>query len=396
MSLVEKHFLWFLRAGLWGLTRDGSCEALKSAAPSPDEEFDWGGIFSLAKRQTVLLLVEDGVEAWMQWLRENEQTIPEIPAIYLLKIENLRDLAREQHAMQDKMLQRACGLLQQDGITPYLLKGESLALLYPQPFSRVCGDIDLYVDPEDFKRAKRLLSSVYDTIGRVTDKHCTFKEGRLKLELHWQAMSLGNPFARKAFQTYSRESLSSMQPSRCSLPLSGYQVAVPPLQFNLIFVLAHLFHHFIEGGVGLRQLCDWAVLLQHASSETTTVDSAFDLSELRTRLEKFSLMQAWQIFGNIAVRYLGIPVEKMPFYLESCSSSADRCLSIILTEGNFGRYGKGKYARRKSDSYSQRKSKALRLTSKRLWRKSVIFPWDVLYYLPTWVAESFSRLFKHQ
>ena len=112
MSLVEKHFLWFLRAGLWGLTRDGSCEALKSAAPSPDEDFDWGGIFSLAKRQTVLLLVEDGVEAWMQWLRENEQAIPEIPAIYLLKIENLRDLAREQHAMQDKMLQRACELLQ--------------------------------------------------------------------------------------------------------------------------------------------------------------------------------------------------------------------------------------------------------------------------------------------
>jgi L-fuculose-phosphate aldolase len=93
---------------------------------------------------------------------------------------------------------------------------------------------------------------------------------------------------------------------------------------------------------------------------------------------------------------LGLPVEKMPFYSESCSSSADRCLSIILTEGNFGRYGKGKYARRKSDSYSQRKSKALRLTSKRLWRKSVIFPWDVLYYLPAWAVESFSRLFKHQ
>jgi hypothetical protein len=179
-------------------------------------------------------------------------------------------------------------------------------------------------------------------------------------------------------------------------------VAVAPLQFNLIFVLAHLFHHFIEGGVGLRQLCDWAVLLQHAfaesadSAESAAAKSSLDLSELKARLEKFSLMQAWQIFGNIVVRYLGLPVEKMPFYSESCSSSADRCLSIILTEGNFGRYGKGKYARRKSDSYSQRKSKALRLTSKRLWRKSVIFPWDVLYYLPAWAAESFSRLFKHQ
>lgn len=379
MTLSQQQFFWFLRAGLWGLPKE-DCPG--------GESVDWTYIFPLAKRQTVLLLLEDGVDAWMQ---KREASLPEsaeIPPLFLLKIENIRKLTQQAHSHQEQLLCRCRSLLQTDGIPFFLLKGESLAALYSHPQSRSCGDIDLYVDKDDYNRAFRLLSTGFQVHGNLTDKHACFKDGRIRIELHWQALVPPRPSVRADFLAYTRSELSQAR-SFVSLPLSREKIAIPPPEYNMIFVLAHLFHHFIEGGVGLRQVCDWAVLLRHHAG-------SYEWGTLQEKLERFSLMQAWQVFGNIAVRYLGLPPEEVPFYSEAYSQKADRCLDIVMTEGNFGRFGKGKFKRKKDDSYSQRKSKAFQLTMSRLWKKAAIFPWEVLCYLPSWIGESFGRLCSHR
>ena len=40
------------------------------------------------------------------------------------------------------------------------------------------------------------------------------------------------------------------------------EVTLPPAEFNLFYVFAHAFHHFMESGLGLRQMCDLALLLE--------------------------------------------------------------------------------------------------------------------------------------
>ena len=72
------------------------------------------------------------------------------------------------------------------------------------------------------------------------------------------------------------------------------------------------------------------------------------LSLLDDRLRRMGVMSEWKAFGALAVEWLGMPVEAMPFY----SSSAlirwklRRILAFVLETGNFGHNRNMSYQRR--------------------------------------------------
>ena len=49
-------------------------------------------------------------------------------------------------------------------------------------------------------------------------------------------------------------------------------------------------------------------------------------------------MTEWKVFASLAVQYLGMPVDAMPFYdsAPKWQNKADKLLSYILSTGNFG------------------------------------------------------------
>lgn len=95
-------------------------------------------------------------------------------------------------------------------------------------------------------------------------------------------------------------------------------------------------------GIGLRQICDWCRLLY-------TYKESMDYRLLETRICKAGIMTEWKVFGTLAVEYLGMPVEAMP-YLDVRSKmddgrhefdkylkrKTDRILKFVLESGNFG------------------------------------------------------------
>lgn len=382
MTLTEEQFFWLMRAGLWGREET----EFPMIAPC---FIEWPSLLGLAKRQTTLLVVQDGIEYLIARQKQNEEELVSIPPRALLKVQNFRMQTLTVHQELGRMIQEVDALLRGVGIVPVLLKGESMAALYRKPESRSCGDIDLYVHPQDYDRASILMGSRYELTEKgTTEKHETFQSGRYKIELHWSPLSLQRPLLRRRFDRYSLDELAGGTPS-LTLPFTGASVAVPPVTYNAVFLLGHLFHHFIEGGVGLRQICDWTLFVARYEPQ-------MDRNRLQVLLRRFGLFTAWQVFGLLAVRYLGIPSARMPFYTERLSAKADAVVSIILREGNFGRYGKGKYARRQEDSYSMKKSKAMRLSLNRMFRKARIFPIDVLLYFPSWLWESLGRLLRRR
>lgn len=385
MTLSEEQFLYLLRAGLWGR----ACGAFPVAAlgrlsVGEDSVPDWQGILRLARQQGVLLLVQDGLEVLLeaepQWAQEGKA----LPPMHLLKLQRFRGKTAKAHAELEDLMGEILAALSADGLHPVVLKGEPLSTYYLHPESRSCGDIDLWVPPQEWKRAASCLSERLED-GERNNRHRAYSSGANEVELHFQALELENPFRQRAFRRYSEQELKE-NTRPCALPLTGLKLQVPSEGFNALFILAHAFHHFIEGGVGLRQLCDWVRVLEHSSWDAAA------LAALQDQLRQFALTKAWQVFGFIAVQFLGLPKEKLPFYNPRAVKDAAKVLALILSEGNFGRYGKGKLGKDAEEGYLSKKNKSLRLGFRRLFAKSSIFPSETIFYLPRWAAQAFRRL----
>ena len=171
---------------------------------------------------------------------------------------------------------------------------------------------------------------------------------------------------------YQKISDTGMNNDLLQLDFSGETVFTPSLNFNVFYIFNHFWHHFISEGVGLRQICDW-VLLLHSSY------GKINLDQLSSNLFKMKLMNEWKIFGWIAVNILGLPHEEMPFYDNNCKNKAYKVLELILIEGNFGKENMKDYKR--PNGYISGKWYSFKRRFKRNLKILRIFPLEGLRYI---------------
>lgn len=321
---TERQLLALVRAALWDDTAAG-CEAAA-------EPVDWDAVDDTAARQTVEAAAAKGALSLPEGMRPAKERIHRHLA-YMVR--NSRT-----HSLVDSCLGEAAARLRDAGAEPVLLKGQAYARFYPDPTLRQCGDIDLYIGEENYGLAcdtarwhgwEEREGENYDPKA----KHFGCYLRGVRLELHRVAAQLPSAGADRRFRAWSREELAGRS-SLCDI--GGAEVRVPSPLFDAVFVFLHLYTHFIEGGVGLRQLCDWVMIL-HAHA------GAIDREELRARLTDFGLMRAWLMFAPIAVEHLGLPEEEFPFYSTRYRGKAEKILALVMRDGNFGRYTLGRTAR---------------------------------------------------
>lgn len=108
----------------------------------------------------------------------------------------------------------------------------------------------------------------------------------------------------------------------------------PSLEFNLVYVLLHIYRHVFHEGIGLRQLMDYYMVLQAASK------SKNENSELRELAMKILRRFGLERFAG-AVMYVEQLVFGMKDDMLLCSPNikAGRfLLNEIMRAGNFGKY----------------------------------------------------------
>ena len=314
-SPIVSQLLSLVRASLWQTTADPQ---LFTAGTT-----DWEAIGTLALRQTVAILAIEGATT-LPADRQPDKAWLRTACSYSLR--NVRT-----HALLDSCVAEATALLQSAGLAPVLLKGQAYARHYPRPELRQCGDIDLYVGEDGYRHASEAAQrfgweSVEPFIPAAKHYGCCLHG--IRIELHRTAALLPFPIANRRFQTWSHGQLSS---ALGHVKIGDREIATPSPLFDVIFVFLHLHHHFVSSGIGLRHLCDWALLL-HAHHKR------IDQQELQRLLRSFHLLRAWRSFAPIAVRYLGLPEAECPLYSAKYAKKSDKLLAVILREGNFGHY----------------------------------------------------------
>ena len=227
---------------------------IDSAKEIPDslKETDWKEIYAIAQKQCLVGVLFDGIrklpaeyvgmkkELLLQWMAESQ----------MLEKTNVR--------LNDAAIQ-VSEWFRKKGFRTCILKGQGNALMYPNPKSRTPGDIDIWVEGGD----KRVISFVRSISPheKACYHHIEFPSYKgVEVEVHYRPSFLLCFWHNRKLQKYYERVKEEQFSHRVMLGEQG-EIAIPMVEFNLIFQLTHIFSHLMNEGIGLRQLLDYYYVL---------------------------------------------------------------------------------------------------------------------------------------
>lgn len=309
---MEAAFFSLLRAGLWGKPADA---ALFLRLPMEK----WTELYHLVCTQALLGVTFDGLQTLPQEAR------PPRP-LYLqwaARAAQIEQANRQLNGMVARLQELYTGI----GLHPVLLKGQGIATNYREPLHRQYGDIDIMLGKEGQPLANGLLLSLGAKVsGEASNIHASYDWEGCHIENHRNMLRMNNPMAHRRFLRL----LDEWYPHHADTA-PGIAMPVPPATFNVLYIFLHAFKHFLNSGVGLRQLCDWTCLLHARRQE---IDGAL----LTQWLKELHVQPAARAFGYLAVTRLGLPAEELPFSIEGSEKLGEALLQEIYATGNFGQH----------------------------------------------------------
>ena len=238
----------------WAIFFDFLRFIVGSAKEIPDslKEADWKELYAIAKKQCLVGVLFDGIkklpaehvgmkkELLLQWMAESQ----------MLENANVR--------LNDAAIQ-VSEWFRKKGFRTCILKGQGNALMYPNPYSRTPGDIDIWVEGGD----KRVISFVRSISPheKACYHHIEFPSYKgIEVEVHYRPSFLLCFWHNRKLQKYYERVKEEQFSHRVMLGEQG-EIAIPTAEFNLIFQLTHIYAHLMNEGIGLRQLLDYYYVL---------------------------------------------------------------------------------------------------------------------------------------
>ncbi len=282
-----------------------------SAIPSANE---WANLLRDAQKQSIVGILADGLE------RLPEAQRPPRPILF--RWIGLTQMVEKSYALQMQRAKELTELFSAKGYSSTVLKGVGFSQLYDNPAHRQCGDIDLWVDGD----RKEVLLWVRASYGveHVVWHHIDaniFDD--VHTEIHFHPGWFYNPFLnirlQKWFESWKKSQMN---------PILELGFAHPSLPFNAVYSLVHLYHHFIEEGIGIRHILDYYFILIHLPLG--------EREEVVRVLENLGLLKLASALMWVLGVICGLKDE---YFLTSPNEKEGRfLLDEIVRGGNFGRY----------------------------------------------------------
>ena len=152
----------------------------------------------------------------------------------------------------------------EDGLRCCILKGQGNALMYPNPYSRTPGDIDVWVNAsrEDITDYAKTHFEIGDDI---RFHHLETLFDGVPVELHFFPGIMNNPIYNARLQKWFKRNADLQCSNVVSLPDGIGEIAIPTTAFNVVYQLTHLYHHFFDEGIGMRQIIDYFLVVNDFS-----------------------------------------------------------------------------------------------------------------------------------
>lgn len=334
---------------------------------------EWKAMFRMAYEQALM-----GVFTEVVCHLPEEMRPPRRPLARLCsEVIQIEDANRE-------LFGKCCDLteaLHADGFGSCILKGQGMALLYPNPLLRHSGDIDVWVNEnknnnnnknknENVNDAVRYVNddAIEDTIynyartkgtvedavyhhlgiplnigrddeGRVTMTASTDKAD--DVEMHFRPSFMFCPRHNRRMQTWFEEQWPLQHQHAVQVPpkffapdrkVKAGAFYCPTPAFNTIFCLTHIYRHLFDEGIGLRQLLDYYYVINAYNTETDEDQRSATIANLK----RFGLYRFAQAVMFVLHKVFALPEDEMLVPMNA--KSGRFLLDEIMRAGNFGKY----------------------------------------------------------
>ena len=313
----EYLFLYLLRSALWNKKADLSLFKNKG--------IDWQGILDVASKQGVVSLVASAIRN----LEDQGLSEDYLPNDIINKCVTLQFTVIRQTSSVIPTIESIVQKLRNIEVESILLKGHGVAKYYFKPEFRYCGDIDLYLGEYVEKAIDELKQyPEFHDESLEREKHFNMRWHDVEVELHRSAIDLTGTRQNKQFYDWIENELHSN--NNRQITIGSTKVTVPSELFDSIYIMYHLWWHFVNSGAGIRQFCDWTMCLYRISDN-------LDRKQLKELLNCFGLFDIWKAFGHVAVDQLGLPKEKFPFYSDNRKYLGRQIVKLAIEYGFLGR-----------------------------------------------------------
>ena len=311
ITKTERRLLEYLGQSL--KNTDGHCEIPKLSAE------EWERIYRLAERHEVSALMGD--------IFNCVNLSPKTQANLQIKT------AKTVHKgiILQSLNTRLTELFEKEGITAVTLKGYAVSRFYPVPEFRKTTDIDFFFFCEnDARKAEKILLNngfKFSKEWHANHHSILISDKNETVELHtdW-ADDFKDKHLNKALKIKQNQSANHIVPIDCD----GTKLYIYDTEYQALYLIIHMLGHFVMGGFGLRNLCDWVVLWENC--DDINAKNVFLKIAHDSGIVEFS-----KAVTSVCTEYLGLSIEKSPFDKFTSKELSDEFLRDVLDAGEFGR-----------------------------------------------------------
>ena len=226
-------------------------------------KIDWRQLYNFASRQALLGFCFDGIERLTKEFSEELKQNPmgrDLLMTWMGAAQQIRRQNMKVNAVAGKLYSK----FREDELRCCILKGQGNALMYPNPYSRTPGDIDVWVNAsrEDITDYAKTHFEIGDDI---RFHHLETSFDGVPVELHFFPGIMNNPIYNARLQKWFKRNADLQCSNVVSLPDGIGEIAIPTTAFNVVYQLTHLYHHFFDEGIGMRQIIDYFLVVNDFS-----------------------------------------------------------------------------------------------------------------------------------
>ena len=303
------------------------CLGAKSDVNKVIAGIDWQMLYSFAFKQALLGLCFDGIERLGKEYPEELKLNPigrELLMTWMGKAQQIR----RQNVKVNGVAAKLYSKFREDGLRCCILKGQGNALMYPNPYSRTPGDIDVWMNASR-EQITEYAKKHFEIGDDIRYHHLETSLDSVPVELHFFPCTMNNPIYNARLQKWFKRNADLQCSNVVSLPDGIGEIAIPTTAFNVIYQLTHLYHHFFDEGIGMRQIIDYYYIVNN--DELLAIKNT-----LLKELKQLGLWKFAKAVMYVLHEALGLSGEKMIAPMDE--KRGKLLLAEILNGGNFGKH----------------------------------------------------------
>ena len=284
-------------------------------------ELDLKDLLILAERQGVSAICFDGLQRLIDEHFINSELLDKS-----LMLKWIGGVLHQEQMFNCQLEQatRLTDLWAQNGLDTLVMKGFSLGRLYPRPEHRPCSDMDCFLQwfgqvenrREASERGNVLAEGNGVKVDRSYYKNSKILLKGLAVENHQYLLPIKGSRKAKKFE----KQLRSWIYDGGNEYIADTKLMATAPYFDAVYVLAHAQEHFLNDGIVLRHVCDWAMVLK-------TYSTKIDWGEWKKTCQEYGLLSFGYAMSRLAKDICGVTI---PFDCPSNEEADKRLLDDIL------------------------------------------------------------------